>query len=452
MPNVPLPKGIVGDKDTPELQESLVNLYNPGNNTLLKTPGVKSLGVGNGPCRGVIDFNEQHYQVSGNQLIRVGEFGDVQTLGTIAGTEDCVLERSFSFLVIIVKGGNGYSFNDTQGVVQITSANFTPSIDVCAINQRFVFVPADGGVIFYTDVGTLNIADSNFFDAELLPDRNTGCININNDLYIGGVDSWEVFRDIGDIDNPFLRVDGAAVEGGYLVAKARYKNSFVFLGREREGNFGFYIMGSGVMSRISVDPIDEILNEDYTLDQLRSCTSQRFTWNKTDMVAFRLPNETFLFYGSGWSRIQTGIDSALKNQPWDVKFLAFSYGKYLTGSATTPNIGKLANITTEFDNRIERQINTFISASEPNTYFVIDNFFLDGLTGTKLIEGTVGLSISRDNETFGPTIWRGLGHIGKSQQQLAWYGGAGAFEKFCGVRIRTTADVNFSLKGLTFNG
>lgn len=451
MPQVPLPTGIVGDKDTPLLQESLVNLYNPGNNTLLKTPGNESFSTGEGACRGTVDFKEEHYQVSGTQLIKVNSAGVTTLIGLVEGTQDCVFDKTFNFLVIVVKGGKGYSLTNAGVFSEITSTNFRTSVDVCAINQRFVFIPSDGGVVFYTDVNTLVIDALNFFDAEVLPDLNKGCINLNNDLYIGGFDSFEVFRDEGDIDNPFLRVDGAAVQSGYIAAKARFKNTFVFLGRDIEGNFAFKIMSTGQAIRISVDPIDEILNNDYTLAELETVTSQRFSWNNTDMVAFRLPRETFLFYGTGWSRIQTGIDSALTNQPWDVKFLTFSYGKYITGSATGTNIGRLQPITTEFGDRIERQINTYIKA-ESNTYFTIDNFFLDCITGTNIVEGTIGLSISRDNQTFGPTIFRPLAPIGESQQQVTWYGGVGRFERFCGIRLRTTSDVNFSLSGLVFNG
>jgi len=210
-------------------------------------------------------------------------------------------------------------------------------------------------------------------------------------------------------------------------------------------------MGSGQAPKISNPAIDEILNGEYTLAELEQCLSQRFTWKGVDMVAFRLARHSFLFYGAGWSYIQTGIDSADTVQPWDVNHLAFSYGKYVTGSATSSRIGMLDNITTEFGDKIERQIDTFIKA-DSDDYFAIDSIFLNCITGTKLVEGTIGLQISKDSLIYGPQVFRGLGKGGKHEQQVVWYGGAGVFESFAGIRLRTTADVNFSLDGLKVNG
>ncbi len=450
--SVPLPTGIIGDEDTPKLQESLVNLFNPGDNTILKTPGIESFSTGEDVCRGAIDFEDEHYQVSGDKLIKIAEDGVKTVIGTIEGVADCALAKSFIALIIVVKNGKGYAFSPSTGLVEITDPDYKVSIDVDAINQRFVFVSADGSSIFFTDVNDPDdIPALNFFDAEFLPDRNTGIINLRNDLYIGGENSFEIFRDIGPSDNPFLRVDGGALETGYVSAKAIYKDTFVFLGHDRGGSFGFHAMASGDAPKISNPAIDEILTREYTLDELLTCTSQRFTWKGIDMVGFRLPRHTLLYYGSGWSFIQTNIDSFDVVQPWDVKFLAFSYGKYITGSATTNRIGKLENLTTEFGSRIERQIETFVKAQR-NQYFVLDTLFLDCITGTKLVEGTIGLQISKDSLTYGPQVFRKLGEIGKYQQQVAWYGGLGVFESFCGIRIRTTADVNFSCDGLLING
>lgn len=451
MPQVPLPTGIVGDEDIPKLQESLVNLFNPGDNTLLKTPGIESFATGIDICRGSIDFNDEHYQVSGQKLIKVDANGAVTELGDIPGSAECALAVSFIALEIVVKGGDGFSFS-TAGVLSTIGGSYVPAVDVDVINQRFVFVPADGGPLFYTDVNDpTNIPALNFFDAELLPDKNKGCINLRNDFFVGGENSFEIFRNVGDTDSPFLRVDSGAVETGYVAAKARYKGSFLFLGKERDGSFAFHIMGSGQSPKISNPAIDEILNGEYTLAELEQCLSQRFTWKGVDMVAFRLARHSLLFYGSGWAYIQTGIDSSDTVQPWDVNHLTFSYGKYVTGSATSSRIGMLDNLTTEFGDKIERQIDTFVKA-ESDAYFAIDAIFLNCITGTKLVEGTIGLQISKDSLTYGPQVFRGLGAIGKHGQQVVWYGGAGDFESFAGIRLRTTADVNFSLDGLKING
>lgn len=448
---IPLPKGIVGDEDIPKLQERLVNLFNPGDNTLLTTPGRDAFATGAGSCRGDARFKDEYYQISGSSLIRVNENGSIDNLGLIGGSADCVTSVNFVALVIIVKGGNGYVYQN-NALIQITDSDFVPCIDVETINQRFVFTPADGGPLFYTDATNPdNIPALNFFDAELLPDRNTGSINLRNDLYVGGEESFELFRDQGDADTPFLRVDGGAIETGYLSAKARYKDTFLFLGRDRGGSYAFHAMSSGDAPKISNPAIDELLNDEYTPEELFDCTSQRFTWKGVDMVGFRLARHSLLYYGSGWSYIQTGIDSPDTVQPWSVNYLTYVYGGYLCGSAVDNSIAKLSNSNLDVDTRIERVIETYIKTSR-DEYFPINTIELDSLVGTALIEGTMGLQISKDGKDFGPVKYRPLGAMGKSQQRVVWYGGAGVFESYCGVRLRTTADVTFSCDGLTFNG
>lgn len=452
MTAVPLPTGISGDKDIPELQEYLVNVFNPGDNTLLPTPGQSSLSAGEGTCRGAIDFNDEHYQISGPSLIKIAEDGTKTVVGPIAGSADCDIAISFIAMIIVVKGGNGYAFSTSTGLVQISDPDFRPSVEVASINQRFVFVPSDGGTLFFTDVNDPDdIPGLNFFDAEFLPDKNKGVINVRNDLLVGGENSYETFRDTGPSTAPFQRVDGAAVETGYVAAKAIYKKgTFLFLGKDRGGSFAFHEMTAGDAPKISVPFIDEILNNEYTLEELELCTSQRFTWKGVAMVGFRLARHTFLFYGAGWCYIQSGIDGPNVISPWDVKFLAFSYGKYITGSASTTAIGKIEDINTELGEKIERVIATFVKAP-PNAYFTVDNIFLSTITGTSFTEGTIGIEVSRDNLEFGPQVFKSLGKQAKYQQQVAWYGGAGVFESFMGMRIRTTADVKFSLDGLFVN-
>ena len=448
---IPLPKGIVGDEDIPKLQERLVNLFNPGDNTLLATPGRVSFADGVGVCRGVARFKDEHYEISGKSLIRVNENGSIDDLGLIGGSADCVTAVNFVAIVIIVKGGAGYVFQNNV-LTQITDSDFVPCIDVETINQRFIFVPADGGPIFYTDATNPdNIPALNFFDAELLPDRNTGSINLRNDLYIGGEQSFELFRDTGDADTPFLRVDGGAIETGYLSAKARYKDTFLFLGRDRGGSYAFHAMSSGDAPKISNPAIDELINDEYTPEELFECTSQRFTWKGVDMVCFRLARHSLLFYGSGWSYIQSGIDSSDTVQPWDVNYLSYVYGGYLCGSAVDNSISTLDPINTDLGRNKELVIQTYIKTSR-DEYFEINTIELDCLTGTNLVEGTIGAEISKDGRSFGPVKYRPLGKMGQSQQRVVWYGGAGVFESFCGVRLRTTADVTFSCDGLTFNG
>jgi len=209
-------------------------------------------------------------------------------------------------------------------------------------------------------------------------------------------------------------------------------------------------MGSGDAPKISNPAIDQMLNEDYTEEELKAVTSTRFTWTGVDFVAFRLNTATFLFYGSGWSYIQSGITEDDVFQPWTVNHMSFAYGKYIVGDASSSRIGKLSTSNKEYGDDIQRSIDTLIKAGR-DTFYTLDSLTLDVTTGTDT-EGTVGLRISQDGRTRGPIIYRSLGEIANYQRRMVWLGGIGVFESFCGITLRTTADVNFSVDGLMVDG
>jgi len=448
---IPLPTGIKGDKDIPRLQESLVNLYNPGDGTILPMPGIASKATGDGVCRGAITWQGVPYFVSGTKLISFSESGTKTTHGDIAGAADCVLADLFTGFAIVVKGGNGYFFDGTT-ITQYTT-NYKPCVDVTAINQRLVFCPSDGGVIFYTDVGAPTVIPAaNFFDAEFLPDFNTGVINIRNDLDVMGTDTTEPFRDIGESDNPFLRVDNAAIETGYVGGRARYKGTYLFLGRDRGGSYAFHGRGQGNSPKISASIIDEILNEEYTADELRQVTSQRFTWGGVDFVAFRLARHTFTYYGSGWCYQQSGLDGHNQLQPWRVNHLAFAYGRYWVGDAGTDDIGILSADRTQYGEAVEYGFDTYIK-QPPATYFQLNSMEMDLTTGVDDTGPTISLRMSKDGKTWGNPLWRSLGDRGEYRLRVAYYnpGGFGRFERFAGLRFRTASNCTFAAAGLYAN-
>ena len=445
---IPVPTGIQGDKDIPRLQESLVNLYNPGDGTILPMPGIDSKTTGEGVARAAITWQGTPYFVSGTKLVSFAEDGTKTIYGDISGTADCVTADLFTGFAIIVKGGAGYFF-DGSTITQYTT-NFKPSVDVTAINQRLVFCPADGGVIFYTDVGAPTVIPvANFFDAEFLPDFNTGVINIRSDLDVMGTDTTEPFRDIGESDNPFLRVDNAAIDTGYVGGRARYKGTYLFLGRDREGSFGFHGRGQGNSPKVSIPLIDEILNEEYTAEELKLVTSQRYTWKGVDFVAFRLARHTFTYYGAGWCYQQSGIDGHNQLQPWRVNHLTFAYGRYWVGDADTDDIGILTTSRTQYGEIVEYGFDTYIK-QPPGTYFNIGSLELDMTTGVDVTNPTISLRMSKDGKTWGKPVWRPLGLEGEYRLRVPFRlpGGLGRFERFAGIRFRTASNCTFASAGL----
>ena len=119
----------------------------------------------------------------------------------------------------------------------------------------------------------------NFFDAESLPDKNNGCFNFKDTLYITGTDSIEPFRDTGISTvanpNPFVRVPGGRIQNGLIAGLLEYDNTWLFIGKKTNQSFGIFALGSGVSTEISNEPIELVLSS-YTQLQLEDVVVGRF--------------------------------------------------------------------------------------------------------------------------------------------------------------------------------
>lgn len=453
MPPVPLPKGISGLKDFPKLQEYYINLLRIPEG-VVRFPGTDELLTGDGITRGAATWyvDNKPYYVSGNRLIRIEADFSKTDLGFIAGITDCVFSLGQVNLVIIVQSGKGYRYNETDGLVEITDPDFLPSVSVDFIDGRHVFIPADGSPAFYSEVDEAGtISPLSFFDAEELPDVNKVVINISNQLYIGGEQSFQIFRTNIDPDNVFIPRQGSRVDVGYVSGLIRIRTSFAFIGRRRDEGYKIYVMGSGDAQPISNSTLDELMNEEFTQDQIEAATVDSFEYKGYDVIVFTIADRSFsfLFEMASWSYVDSVLDGTALG-PWQGKGITQAYGRYLVGNRNDSKIGQLSATPTEYGEDVEFEIQSFIR-SERESYFEIEKLELDCLNGQKLTDERIGLKISRDGVLWPDDFhYRSFGTIGRYSQEIKWDppGGIGTYENFMGFRLRSTADVRFGLESI----
>jgi hypothetical protein len=468
MPDVPLPTGFQGIDEFPRLHENLINMLNAGGNKIYQRPGILSANVGFGACRGSHKFKNELYQVSGQQFIKISEDGTIRDLSDefgliVSGSNDCVFAEGFSHLVFIEKGGFGYAW-DGVTFAQITSPNYVLSLDVTYMNGRYLFIPFDGQPAFFSNpFDPYTITALSFFDAETQPDLNAGILNFKQRLYILGEETTEVFRDTAAEVTPtnpvpYQRIDGGSIWTGLVSGHTLYGPSFAFLGKDKDNNFGFFLMGSGQADRISNDSVDELLNTFYTVEQLRQCTAHRLQWKGQDIAIFRLPFHTICFNGSGWffmRSIATFDEKELLSEDfktWRANHITHCYGEYYVGDEETSNIGILDEIASDYGDDITFGFDTYMRGGR-ESYFTAKSININGLTGQVEIgepERTIGLSVSDDGLTYGPFFFEGLGLTGHYRKEIFWEmpGGLGDYENFMGIRVRTTAPVQIAAESL----
>jgi len=451
MTRVDFPLGIEGLEELPRTRRSLENCFNNGDGKIIARPGITQLKTTGSVARGQFVWNDALYQVVSEQLIKITNVvtGAFSVIGTIAGSSVIETAIGFNEAVIVVRSGNIYTLDKTDTLVLISgNANFVPSVDVTHIDGRFVYIPASGDPAFFSDIGAAGTVQAlSFFDAEELPDKNKVVFNFKNTLYIGGTDSFELFRDTGASPNPFTRITGARITNGFVGGLIEYNETFLFIGREKDQDFGIYGIGQGTAPKISNEAIDLILNT-YTPTELADATGARFKWRGNDIATFKLGRDSFGFFAGNWHKL-TSIDNGI-SKPWGGGFINQFNGEYFT--AFEDKIGKLTKINTDYGQRITHIIDTAFE-QEDDDFFAAQSLELGISQGFNSAKGSVALRLSNDNVIFGPPVYRNLGVIGEYRNKLVWNeaGGLGSYDGFMGIRIYTTEDVLFNANHLIVN-
>lgn len=448
MARIEFPRGLEGSENLPRTKKTLQNCFNNGNGSIISRPGIQELNTTGAVARGSFVWNKALYQVVSQDLIKITDTdtGAFSVIGTIDGPENIDHSIGFNFAVIVVKGATGraYTLSKTDVLTQITDVDFKSSISVANINGRTVYIPFDGSPAFFSDVGAPgNIDPLSFFDAEELPDDNNAVFNFKNTLYIMGTDSIELFRDTGASPNPFLRIDGSRILNGFIGGLLEYNNTFLFIGREKDQDFGIYSIGQGIAPKISNERIDLILST-YTQGELAEAIPGRIKWRGYDIATFSLRRDSFAFFGGNWFKLDTVFDGV--SRPWGGGFITQFEGEYFT--AFSDKIGRFAKINSDYGNRITRIMETGLSQTDTDFLRVqsIELGISQGFNPQAVNPGSVALFLSDNNIIFGPPLYRSLGNLGQYNHKLIWNyaGGMGTYRGFIGIKFFTTENIDFS--------
>jgi len=450
MPVIEYPLGLEGVEQLPRTKRTLQNCFNNGNGIIIHRPGIKSLQDTGRTARGSFQWNGSLYQVVSTDLIKITntETGAFITIGTILGAAVIRTAIGFNTAVIVVKGGNIYTLDTADALVIIsTGTNFNPCVDVAHINGRFVYIPIENALPpghttpFFSNIGdAATVGDLSFFDAESLPDQSNGVINYRNTLYIFGTDSIEPFRDQGLSPVPFIRINGGRIDNGFIGGLFEYNQTFVFLGREKDQDFGIYAFTNGVAVKISNETIDLILSE-HTEAEREDAVTSRFKWRGYDIFTVTLLKDSFAFFGGNWFRLRSLIDG--DDTVWAGGFITQLDGEYFTAFRT--KMGKLENIDTDNGERITFLIEMGLEQEDGNK-FTCQSIELPISQGFNTQDASVGLQMSKDGVDYGQPFFRNLGGIADYQRVLKWNfpGGLGRFRGFMGWRFFTSELVKFS--------
>lgn len=394
-----------------------------------------------------------NYNVTGTVTLTTPTTFEISSIAFGSGESGGSFLGQASFTISSISFGT----SETVGVFAIIltnilgNSNFVTCVSVTHKDNRFIYVPADGSPVFFSDVGAAGTVDVlSFFDAEQLPDENNQTWTLKNILYIAGTDSIEQFQNRGTSPIPFIRSDAGAIDTGFIGGLLEYAGTFVFVGRDKNQDFGIYSIGAGVAPKISNKAIDTIL-ETYTINELSEVVASRLKWQGDDIATFTFRRDSFGFFNGEWFNLDTLIDG--KSSTWRGGFITEFEGSYYT--AFEDKIGKIEDLNTDYGERITRVIQFGVEQPDGEWFTVQSLSFgiSQGFTDITTSQG-VALQVSRDNLLFSQPFYRDVGDLGKYSDRLEWNypGGLGAYKGFMAIRIFTTENIKFSGDHLIIQG
>lgn len=265
---------------------------------LQRAPGLTLLAtLGTGPIRGMWQFGNYGYAVSGNMLYQIDTSWAATAKGFVAGSGPVSMADNGTQL-FIAANPEGYIYNAGTGVFQqITDPDFPGAVTVGYIDGYFVFNEPNSQKIWVTaPLDGTSVDPLEFASAEGSPDGVVSVFVDHREVWVFGTNSTEVWYDAGLLDFPLTRIQGAFNELGcaapYSVAKM--DNQIYWLGKDARGQGMVYRAAGYIGQRISTHAIEWQLQEYADLSDAVGYTYQQ-DGHSFYVLNFPSANTTWVF-------------------------------------------------------------------------------------------------------------------------------------------------------------
>ena len=417
--------------------------------SMIGTPGTSlALTAGTGPMRGLYNFGQILYGISGNTLYRINQNLTATALGTLSTTVGQVAISDNGLFANGV-GGNQMGIVDKQaGYV------WNPVTSLFSVINSPGFPPNPSGLTFMDGYGivtngTMGLATSNLYDlttwnpltqafAEATSDNIAGTENLMDQLIVIKEASAQAWYDSGTPTvqgSPFLPIPGAIGSYGtpYPDTICNTNEMILFIGSQTPGGSVSGVVG---MSAYNSQQIISPPAITYRISQLPDIS---------DAFSYRLDLESHVFYvttfpSANWTLV---YDISTKKwfewSTWDESIApdgygrhlgscyAFAYGKHFIGSYINGNIYELSSsfYTDAGQPIVSEWISDLYSDKVDLTNMNFHRLDIDAEVGsgdpTKPGPPVAELSFSNDaGFTYTKPYPCSMGFIGQYKTRLSW--------------------------------
>ena len=304
-------------------------------------PGTKAFGSAGlvGAVRGAKGMQGVLYIVAGNTVYSIDSAGVATSLGTIntfTGNVSMAVNSANPPELIIVDGTDGWTYDTTNGLVQITDVDFKPADTVTFLDGYFVLNRAGTGEFFISGLNDgQSYSATDFATAEGNPDDLVAVFADHGEMWAFGVETTEIYYNSGDPDFPLERITGARIERGCAAAFsiAEDDNTLFWLGDD-----GIVYRADGWRPvRISQHGVEQVIAD-------CSCWDDAFAFfitiegHKFYHLTFPTDGVTFVYDAA------TGLWHERESRDqryWRGNAYARIYNKHIVGDAFVGRLGEL---------------------------------------------------------------------------------------------------------------
>jgi hypothetical protein len=385
-----------------------------------------------GGIRGTLEMDGLLYVVAGRTLYSVDADGSTALLGGIPSDGHVGMarnQRDDGAQLCICSDGLAYILaNGTLSAIEDT--DLAPPIDVCCINQSFIFAASDGRMMRSDVNDGFDIDGLDLAEAESAPDALLRVVDRGSDLIAIGASSTEVWVDQGGEAFGFTRANVISVGavGARAVTKAAVLGEVVtdtvaWCATDARGRSAGVVMLNGYTpQKISTEYEDRLIDE--VTDKTTIIASSWVEQGRA-FISFRLPTTTLVYDTStGKWHERRSRDDVGDETTWRVGLVTVLGGKVLAGHATEPTLYWLDRSYQDEDGEeMVMVIRTPPVHSFPGR-IECNHLYLDVVPGV----GTTGVDedpqiamrMSRDGETWGSERLRSVGKQGQRQKRVSW--------------------------------
>ena len=399
---------------------------------LQRAPGLtRLLTAGIGPIRGMWQYGDYGYAVSGNTLYQIDSNWNAVAKGTVAGSGPVSMSDNGTQL-FIAANPQGYIYNvNTDVFQQITDPDFPGAVTVGYIDGYFVFNEPNSQKIWVTQLldGT-SVDPLDFASAEGNPDDVVAVFVDHREVWVFGTNSTEVWYDAGLTDFPLTRIQGAFNELGcaapYSIAKM--DNQIYWLGKDARGQGMVYRAAGYIGQRISTHAIEWQLQEYANLEDAVGYTYQQ-DGHSFYVLNFPTANTTWVFdvATGAWHERASFANGAFNRHRGNCQM--FFNATNVVGDYQNGKIYKLDLDNYSDDGDPQKWLRSWraLPTGANNLARTIQHSMqLDCETGVGLVTGQgdnpqVMLRWSDDGgHTWSNEHWKSMGRIGRSGYRTIW--------------------------------